>query len=128
MGLVNGQLILKDPRLPHLPAVQTAALADSGAVFLRIPEHVRAQLELQAIDTKEVTFADGSRAVIPYVGPVEVRFKNRVGYVGAVVLGDEVVLGAIPMEDMDLVIIPRTRTPDVNPLHPNHAAGIVKAA
>jgi clan AA aspartic protease len=128
VGLVNGQLILRNPRLPDLPPVQTAALADSGAVFLCIPEHVRVQLKLQAIDTKEVTLADGSRTMIPYVGPIEVRFKNRVGYVGAVVLGDQVLLGAIPMEDMDLIVIPKTQTLDINPLHPDHAAGIVKAA
>ncbi len=30
-------------------------------------------------------------------------------------MGDQVLLGAIHMEDMDLVIIPKTRTGDVNP-------------
>jgi len=42
---------------------------------------------------------------------------------GALVLGDEVLLGAIPMEDMDLVVNPRDRTVDVSP---NIASGIVK--
>jgi hypothetical protein len=41
-------------------------------------------------------------------------------------MGDEVLLGAIPMEDMDLVIIPRTRTLDVNPANPNVASSTVK--
>jgi hypothetical protein len=45
---------------------------------------------------------------VPYVGPIEVRFKNRVGFAGALVMGDQVLLGAIPMEDMDLVVIPIT--------------------
>jgi hypothetical protein len=35
------------------------------------------------------------------------------------VLGDQVLLGAIPMEDMDLIVIPSTRTLDVNPRSPN---------
>jgi hypothetical protein len=43
------------------------------------------------------------------------------------VLGDDVLLGAIPMEDMDLVIIPRTGTVDVNPNSPNFASSIVKS-
>jgi len=106
--------------------VDVVALADSGAVHLCIPEHVQIQLKLEAIDNKEVTLADGSKKLVPYVGPIELRFKNRVGFAGALVMGDQVLLGAIPMEDMDLVIIPKTRTLDVNPDSPNIASSIVK--
>ena len=128
MGLVNGKILLKNPRLPELAPVDVVALADSGAVHLCIPEHVRIQLKLEAIDNKEVTLADGSKKLVPYVGPIELRFKNRVGFAGALVRGDQVLLGAIPMEDMDLVIIPKTRTLDVNPDSPNIASSIVKQA
>ena len=54
------------------------------------------------------------------------HFKNRVGFAGALVLGDEVLVGAIPMEDMDLIIVPKTRTLDINPGSPNFATSIVK--
>jgi len=126
MGLVNGKVLLKNPRLPDLAPVDVVALADSGAVHLCIPEHVQIQLKLEAIDNKEVTLADGSKKLVPYVGPIELRFKNRVGFAGALVMGDQVLLGAIPMEDMDLVIVPKTRTLDVNPDSPNIASSIVK--
>ncbi|HYU77615.1 MAG TPA: clan AA aspartic protease [Vicinamibacterales bacterium] len=128
MGLVNGQLVLRNPRLTDLASVAADALADSGALHLCIPEHVRIQLQLEPIDTKEVTLADGSKRLVPYVGPVEIRFKNRVGFVGALVIGDEVLLGVIPMEDMDLVVVPktRTRTIDVNPANPNIATSSAK--
>ena len=126
MGLVNGNVLLKNPRLPELAPVDVMALADSGAVHLCIPEHIQIQLKLEAIDNKEVTLADGSKKLVPYVGPIELRFKNRVGFAGALVMGDQVLLGAIPMEDMDLVIIPKTRTLDVNPDSPNIASSIVK--
>ena len=126
MGLVNGKVLLKNPRLPELTPVDVVALADSGAVHLCIPEHVQIQLKLEAIDNKEVTLADGSKKLVPYVGPIELRFKNRVGFAGALVMGDQVLLGAIPMEDMDLVIIPKTRILDVNPDSPNIASSIVK--
>ncbi|MFZ1693001.1 MAG: hypothetical protein WAT74_07390, partial [Flavobacteriales bacterium] len=79
---------------------------------------------LEAIDKKEVTLADGSRKLVPYVGPIEIRFKNRTGFAGALVLGDQVLMGAIPMEDMDLVVIPKTRTIDVNPDSPNVASSV----
>lgn len=126
MGLVNGKVILQNPRLPHLDPVDVVAMADSGALHLCIPEHVQIQLQLETIDNKEITLADGTRKLVPYVGPVELHFKNRVGFAGALVIGDQVLLGAIPMEDMDLVIIPKTRTLDINPDSPNIATSIVK--
>jgi clan AA aspartic protease len=126
MGLVNGNFLLRNPRLPELDPVDVEVLVDSGATHLCIPEHVQIQLQLNEIDTKEVTLADGSKKLVPYVGPVELHFKNRVGFAGALVMGDQVLLGAIPMEDMDLIIIPRTRTLDVNPNSPNFASSIAK--
>jgi clan AA aspartic protease len=126
MGLVNSKVILRNPRLPNVEDVEIEALADSGAVHLCIPESVQIQLQLEAIDAKEVTLADGSRRRVPYVGPIEIRFRNRVGFAGALVMGDQVLLGGIPMEDMDLVIVPKTRTLDVNPGSPNIASTIAK--
>lgn len=126
MGLVNGKVILRNPRLPDLDPVDVVALADSGATHLCIPKHVQIQLKLEEIDSKEVTLADGSKKLVPYVGPVELHFKNRIGFAGALVMGDQVLLGAIPMEDMDLVIIPKTRTLDVNPDSPNIATSMAK--
>lgn len=115
---------MKNPRLPELDPVPVNALVDTGAVHLCIPEHVQIQLKLEAIDRKEVTLADGSRKLVPYVGPIEIKFKNRTGFAGALVLGDQVLMGAIPMEDMDLVVIPKTRTIDVNPDSPNVASSV----
>ncbi len=102
-------------------------MADTGALFLCIPEEVRVQLQLEATSNKEVTTADGRRSLCPYVGPIRIQFENRECYVGAVVLGDSVLLGAVPMEDMDLVVIPSVRRVAVNPQHPNFAAGPAKS-
>jgi clan AA aspartic protease len=126
MGLTRAKLLLKNPRKPELQPVEVTALADSGAVHLCIPAHVQIQLGLDEVMKKEVTLADGGKRLVPYVGPVELQFKNRVGFAGALVMGDEVLLGAIPMEDMDLVLIPKTRTLDVNPESPNVATSVVK--
>ena len=128
MGLVTAKLQLSNPREPSLAPLEVAALADTGSVFLCIPEHVRLQLRLKVLETREVKRADGSRATFPYVGPLAVRFKNRTGFMGALVLGDEVLLGAVAMEEMDLVVNPRDRSVDVNPDSPNIATGIVKRA
>ena len=126
MGLINANVELRNPRKPELEPVRVDALVDSGSVHLCIPEHIRIQMKLDEIDKKEVTLADGSRKLVPYVGPIELRFKNRIGFAGALVMGDQALLGAIPMEDMDLVIIPKTRTLGVNPNSPNIATSIAK--
>jgi clan AA aspartic protease len=110
MGLVVASITVANPLIPDLEPLEVEALVDSGAVHLCIPEHLQIQLRLQEIDQKEVVLADGSRQLAPYVGPVEVRFKNRVGFAGALVLGDQVLLGAIPMEDLDLVVLPKEVT------------------
>lgn len=120
MGLVTTTILLRNARVPTL-ALQVGALADSGSVHLCIPQHVCDQLRLEILTEKEATLADGSTKLFPYAGPIEVRFKNRIGFTGALVMGDQVLLGAIPMEDMDLVIIPKTREIDVNPRSPDIA-------
>ncbi|MDD9884015.1 MAG: clan AA aspartic protease [Gammaproteobacteria bacterium] len=122
MGLCSAKIRLRNPRLPELDAVEIDALADTGALHLCIPEHIRLQLKLEEIDKKEVTLADGSGRLAPYVGPIELRYKNRIGFAGALVLGDTPLLGAIPMEDMDLVVAPKTREVMVNPTSPNIAS------
>ncbi len=119
-------LKLDNPKEPDLEPVEVNALADTGSTFLCIPEHIANQLNLKATSEKEVTTADGLHKKCPYVGPLHVTFENRECYVGAVVLGDQVLLGAVPMEDMDLVTIPKTRQVMVNPLNPNFAAGLAK--
>lgn len=110
MGLVAAKITLANPLVSDLASLDVEALVDSGAVHLCIPEHLRIQLKLPEIDRKEVTLADGSRQLVPYVGPVQVRFKNRIGFAGALVLGDQVLLGAIPMEDLDLASCRATPT------------------
>jgi len=121
-------LTLLNPRDPAVSPVTVEALADTGSVHLIIPDHVRIQLKLDEQDRKEVTLADGSKRLVPYVGPVEIRFQNRVGFAGALVMGDQTLLGAIPMEDMDLVVSPRGRRVEVNPESPNIACSIAKQA
>jgi clan AA aspartic protease len=110
-------LLLRNARVPTL-ALQLDALADFGTIHVCIPQHVCERLRLEKLAEREVVLADGTAKVVPYVGPLEVRFKNRAGFTGALVIGDQVVLGAIAMEDMDLVVLPGTRQLDVNPGSP----------
>jgi len=126
MGLVTAKVRLINPKKPKLKPMDVDVLVDTGAVHLCIPEHVRLQLKLEEIDEKEVTLADGAKKLVPYVGPIEIRFKNRIGFVGALVLGDLPLLGAIPMEDMDLIVLPKEKRLDVNPASPNIASSMAR--
>jgi clan AA aspartic protease len=113
------EIRLSNPGLPDLSAIQVKALVDTGALMLCIPEHVAIQLKLKTESEREVSVADGRKMNVPYVGPIRVSFGNRFCFVGALVLGDEVLMGAVPMEDMDLVISPGRREVTVDPASPN---------
>lgn len=126
MGHAFAEIELSNPRKPRLKPVRVHALADTGALMLCIPEHIAVQLGLDAESEREVGVADGRKLKVPYVGPIRVSFNGRICFVGALVLGDEVLLGAVPMEDMDLVISPGRRSVTVNPESPNIPQARVK--
>ena len=119
IGNVFADIELSNPRRTELRPVRVRALADTGALTLCIPEHVALQLELETESTREISVADGRKMNVPYVGPIRVGFENRICFVGALVLEDEVLLGAVPMEDMDLVVSPGRREVTVDPASPN---------
>ena len=127
MGLVNADLKLANPARDIQP-LYVRSLVDTGAMNLCVPEHVAVQLGLEELYKREVTNADGSTHLVPYVGPIAIEFENRGCVTGALVLGDEVLLGVVPMEDMDVLVSPTTQTLIVNPANPNIARAVVKAA
>ncbi len=131
MGLVYAdiELISGDDVVLHRHGFLTAdkikritisALVDSGAYMLVINERIKDQLDLAVIETQVFRLANETEIKAEVVGPVEVRFENRSTSVRAAVLpGDvEVLLGSIPMEDMDVVIDPKRQRLIVNPESP----------
>lgn len=128
MGYVHAEIKLKNPRLTDLKPIIVKAMVNTGALTLCIPKHIALQMQLETNTQREVTTADGRRQMVPYVGPIEVFFENRNCFVGSLVLGDEVLLGAVPMEDMDLIISPAHRRLIVNPDSPNFPHALVKKA
>ena len=119
MGYVFAEVELSNARRQDLAPLRVKALADTGALMSCIPEHVAIQLDLETESMRDVSVADGRSMRVPYVGPIKVAFGNRFCYVGALVLGDEVRLGAVSMEDMDLVVDPGRRELVVDPASPN---------
>jgi clan AA aspartic protease len=109
-------------------ALPVKALVDSGAVFLTVPEHIAVQLgfDLTEVGTREVVLANGHREIAPMIGPLRVKFGDRYCDLSALVLGDESLLGAVPMEMMDLVLHPATQSLTVNPASPYIPVALAK--
>ncbi len=126
MGYIYADISISNPKNTKIKPVSIKALVDTGAMTLCIPEHIRLQLGLEPIEEREVTTADAKSHVVPYVGPVQIDFENRTCFTGALVLGDSVLMGAVPMEDMDLVINPSMQKVCVNPKSPNIPSALVK--
>ena len=107
----------------EIKQITVKMLVDSGAWMMGINETIQQQLNLPFIEKRKAIMAEGSVKEYDVVGPIVVKFKNRTAICAALVLeGDaEPLLGAIPMEEMDVVIDPRRQEMMVNPEHPHYA-------
>lgn len=116
LALLRRNIITKD----KVKKMMVKVLVDSGAYMLAINENVRTQLDLPTVDSRLAEMANGETIHLDVVGPVEVRFGNRRGSVEAMVLpgNSECFLGAIPMQDLDLVIFEKEERIMINPDQP----------
>jgi len=103
----------------EIRSVHVMMMVDTGAWMLCINENIQAVLQLPFIEKRNYQMANGDWATHDAVGPVEVRFANRRAFCSALVLpGDsEPLLGAIPMEEMDVLIHPKRQELIINPEH-----------
>ena len=125
--LINGEDLVLAKRHyigeEEIKRMHVSMLVDTGSVYMCINENIQEQLQLPTIEKRKGQLADGRIVEYDVVGPIEVRFKNRECTTRAMVLpGDnEPLLGAIPMEDMDVVILPQRQEMVVHPDHPYFA-------
>lgn len=87
--------------------------------MLCLNESIQEILQLPVLGTKKSTTATGQRVELPMVGPVLVSVGDRFTHCDALILpGDaEPLLGAIPLEGMDLVVHPARQELTGNPEH-----------
>ena len=120
MGLVHTEITLtnvedifkaKDGIITNDEIRQTkvTAMVDTGAGTLVINEAVRQILGLGIEGTRQARLADGAAQHYDITEPVNVQWKNRDSTCRALVLpnASNVLLGAIPLEDMDLIVDPK---------------------
>jgi len=118
MGIVHTEITIKNARdvlnvryeNGNAPKVRQATLqvvVDTGAMTLVINEQMRLQLGLAVVGTKQATLADDTKKTVQIAEPVEIHWKNRsMTCQPWVVNSGRILLGAIPLEDMDLIVDP----------------------
>ena len=126
MGIVYADIRLGNDARADLEEIDASALVDLGALHLYIPEHIALQLHLSHKQPREVQTADGKSHLVPYVSPVKISLLGRECVTGALVFGNQVLLGAIPMEDLDLIVEPSRQRVTVNPASPNIPFSLAK--
>ena len=119
MGLVHAEIILRNAgdvtnvnrgyiNEPEIRQTTVTAVVDTGAATLVINEALRRQLGLTVESTYQAELADGSVETYSLTESVQIQWKDRKTACQAVVVpnGNNVLLGAIPLEAMDLIINP----------------------
>jgi len=120
MGSVYAEITLKNAgdvlnvqqglmREDEVRSLVVSALVDTGAGTLVINEEVNQKLGLKVDQVRESTLADGSKHLYKRMEPVRIHWKNRDTICIPTMIpdADVVLLGAIPLEDMDLIMDPK---------------------
>jgi len=92
----------------NIHQVDVQAVVDTVAELLVLNEEIRQKLELDILEKKQVNLANNEPKNCRFTEPVEVHWKDRYTIVQALVLdgANEVLLGAIPLEGMNLIVDP----------------------
>jgi clan AA aspartic protease len=119
LGLVRRGFMDKD----EVRSMHVNMLVDTGSYMLAINENIQEQLQFPVVEKRKAQTADGRMIECDVVAQVELRFQNRRTFCNAIVLPgeSEPLLGAIPLEDMDVLIHPLRQELIVNPDHPYFA-------
>jgi len=92
----------------EIRTLKVEAMPDTGAWTLVINEDVRQKLGLSIEETSESTLADGITNTYNVTEGIKIRWKDRSTVLPAVVVPNskEILLGALPLEAMDLMVDP----------------------
>ena len=119
MGIVHTEITLKNVKdiikaeegligEQEIREATVEAMVDTGTGTLVINEELRQQLGLELKGERQATLANEAKETVKIAGLVEVSWKNRDTVCRPLVVSrtGEILLGAIPLEDMDLMVDP----------------------
>ena len=110
----RGQIGLNDVR-----TYEADALIDTGAVSSVVPANIMSQLGLQSDGQRVAQYTDGRNEVVQLTEPITFIIFGRESAEGAMVLGDEVIIGQTILEVLDLLVDCNRRQVIPNPVHPD---------
>jgi len=125
--LINGDDVVLARRniigQEEVKEMNVSMLVDTGSYNLCINEDIQSILQFNVVEKRLAETADGRVVECDVVDNVQVRFKNRATTCRAMILPGscEPLLGAIPLEDMDVLVDSQRQELIVNPKHPYFA-------
>ncbi len=117
----RGQIKEKEIR-----SYEADALVDSGAVSSVVPNFVMTQLGLQSDGQRVAEYADGRNEIVELTEPITFDIIGRKTTEGAMVLGDEVIIGQTILEVLDLFVDCNNQKLIPNPAHPDQPVVKIK--
>lgn len=109
MGIVHAELRLTNFFTGQ--STQVRALVDTGATEMTVTPEVAVALgfDLEEVWRQMVTVADGRRFKVPRIGPLQIRYQDRAASFDAMVMGDQCLMGQVPLEVLDLIVDPKEK-------------------
>jgi clan AA aspartic protease len=119
MGTVYAELTLKNEwdvgqaaggfiKEDEIRTTKVTAIVDTGSYSLMIDEQTMQKLGLGTTGEQRIRIANGERVACPVTTPVEINWKDRQSVMRVIVVPGlpHVLLGLLPLEEMDLIVHP----------------------
>jgi clan AA aspartic protease len=92
----------------NIRSTTVTAIVDTGAYSLMIDEQTMQKLGLEKTGEQRIRIANGERVLCPVTTPVEINWKDRQSVMRVTVVPGlpHVLLGLLPLEEMDLIVHP----------------------
>jgi len=119
MGTVYAELLLRNSeditlakqgymKPENIRTVTVTAIVDTGSYSLMIDEQTAQKLGLGKTGEQRIRIANGERIVCPVTTPVEINWKDRQSVMRVITVPGlpQILLGLLPLEEMDLIVHP----------------------
>jgi clan AA aspartic protease len=92
----------------NIRTVTVTAIVDTGSYSLMLDEQTSQKLGLEKTGEQRIRIANGERIVCPVTTPVEINWKDRQSVMRVITVPGlpQILLGLLPLEEMDLIVNP----------------------
>ena len=102
------------------------AMVDTGSVATVIPFEITEQLGLKSVGKRVAEYANAATEEVEVSEPVSITIDGRNTTEGALILGNEILIGQTVLETLDFLVDCPNQRIIPNPKHPNQAITKVK--